>query len=82
MPTVLRFAGLRVVIWPNDHPPAHVHVVGAGVEAVFVLNCPGGPVMLRDSLGFRLAEIRSVAERLTLELAALCATWKAIHGDD
>jgi hypothetical protein len=26
MPTVHRFDGLRVVIYPNDHRPAHVHV--------------------------------------------------------
>jgi hypothetical protein len=30
MPTVLRIGGLRVVIYPNDHPPAHVHVLGPG----------------------------------------------------
>jgi len=28
MPTVLRFEGLRAVIYPNDHRPAHVHVIG------------------------------------------------------
>lgn len=42
MPTVARLGGLRVVIYPNDHRPAHVHVIGAGNEAIFVLNCPGG----------------------------------------
>jgi hypothetical protein len=26
MLAVLRIGGLRVVIYPNDHPPAHVHV--------------------------------------------------------
>lgn len=35
--------GLRVVIYPNDHRPAHVHVIGNGCEAVFNLNCPNGP---------------------------------------
>ncbi|MGO9259223.1 MAG: DUF4160 domain-containing protein [Bryobacteraceae bacterium] len=44
MPTVLRFDGLRVVIYPNDHRPAHVHMIGRGHEAVFDLNCPAGPV--------------------------------------
>ena len=43
MPTVLRFEGLRVVIYPNDHRPAHVHVIGSRPEAVFDLNCPNGP---------------------------------------
>ena len=28
MPTVLRLGGLRVVIYPNDHSPPHVHVIG------------------------------------------------------
>jgi len=32
MPTVLRFEGLRVVIYPNDHRPAHVHVIGRGAK--------------------------------------------------
>ncbi|WP_090731378.1 DUF4160 domain-containing protein [Azotobacter beijerinckii] len=40
MPTALRFNGLRAVIYPNDHRPAHVHVMGHGCEAVF--NLRGG----------------------------------------
>lgn len=47
MPTVLRIHGFRVVIYPNDHRPAHVHLVGAGKEAVFHLHCPDGPPELR-----------------------------------
>lgn len=43
MVTVLRGDGFRVVIYPNDHRPAHVHVIGAEHEAVFNLNCPAGP---------------------------------------
>ncbi|TBW13276.1 DUF4160 domain-containing protein [Azotobacter chroococcum subsp. isscasi] len=42
MPTALRFNGLRAVIYPNDHRPAHVHVMGHGCEAVFNLHCPAG----------------------------------------
>ena len=56
MPTVLRIGGLRVVIWPNDHRPAHVHVIGPDGEAVFNLHCPGGPPALRQSYGFGLAD--------------------------
>jgi hypothetical protein len=46
MPTVLRLGGLRVVVYPNDHRPAHIHVLGRGGEAVFELRCPKGPVRL------------------------------------
>ena len=40
MPTVKRIDGLRVVIYPNDHRPAHVHVIGSDSEAVFDLSLP------------------------------------------
>src|SRR5271157_45063 len=48
--TFLRFLGFRVAIYPNDHRPAHVHVIGHGCEAVFHLNCPKGPVTLEELL--------------------------------
>jgi hypothetical protein len=81
VPTVLRIGGLRVVIWPNDHRPAHVHVKGAGGEAVFNLNCPGGPPALRESYGFRLADLNAIEDALSGAIAALCAEWRTIHGD-
>ena len=81
MPTVLRINGLRVVIWPNDHRPAHVHVKGAGGEAVFNLHCPEGPPELRESYGFKLPDLTRIAGALAAAIAALCAEWEAIHGD-
>lgn len=81
MPTVLRWGGLRVAIYPNDHRPAHVHVIGAGREAVFRLCCPDGPVFLRQSFGFLQAEIRAVEYELNIALVMLCLKWKEIHDD-
>lgn len=81
MPTILRIGGLRVVIWPNDHRPAHVHVIGSDGEAVFNLRCPGGPPELRESYGFRLAELNRMEDALAAELATLCVEWRTIHGD-
>lgn len=66
MPTVLRIDGLRVVIYPNDHRPAHAHVIGREGEAVFILHCPDGPPELRESYRFsrpEVARIRSVGGR-------------------
>ncbi len=51
MPTIIRFAGFRVVIYPNDHRPEHVHVIGKGVEAAFEINCPAGEIDLRENYG-------------------------------
>jgi hypothetical protein len=81
MPTVLRLGALRVVIYPNDHRPAHVHVIGAGGEAVFVLHCPDGPPELRESYGFGGTDLNGVGMALAEALPALCAEWSAIHGD-
>lgn len=80
MPTVFRLDGLRVVIYPNDHRPAHVHVIGAGGEAVFVLHCPEGPPELRESYGFRQPELKQMSLGLGQALLSLCAEWSAIHG--
>ena len=80
MPTLLRLDGLRVIIYPNDHRPAHVHVVGNGCEAVFHLQCPGGPPILRESHGFKPHEVARTAGRLALELKTLCSAWREIHG--
>ena len=81
MPTVLRIGGLRVVIWSNDHRPAHVQVNCADGEAVFNLRCPGGPPVLRESYGFRLADLNRIEDALAAAITALCAEWRTIHGD-
>src|SRR3546814_18712822 len=80
MPTVLRIDGLRVVIYPNDHRPAHVHVKGADGEAVFILHCNDGPPELRESYGFKLPALGGIRKALQAALADLCAAWSALHG--
>lgn len=81
MPTILRLNGMRVVIYPNDHRPAHVHVIGADGEAVFILNCPHGPPELRESYGFAKTAINDIARSLVTHLAELCHIWSELHGD-
>jgi len=80
MPTVLRFGGLRVAVYPNDHRPAHVHVIGHGHEAVFELNCPNGPIELRENYGFSRRELAQIAETLLVNVNLLCKAWERIHG--
>ena len=80
MPTVLRAPPLRVVLYPNDHRPAHVHVMGPGAEAVFELGCPLGPLRLRESLGFSATQIGRIRRWLTQELKLLCERWRNLHG--
>lgn len=80
MPTVLRLPGLRVVIYPNDHRPAHVHVMGNGKEAIFELNCPQGPTSPRENFGFAQHELNSIQKALGEHVPQLCRTWEVIHG--
>jgi len=80
MPTVLRFDGFNVVIYPADHIPAHVHVFGGGNEAMFNLNCPAGPVALRENYGFSRRAIARIREALDDAVVILCDEWRRIHG--
>ena len=81
MPTVMRIGAARVVIFPRDHPPAHVHVLDAGREAVFNLTSPTGPVQLREQHGYTRGETSRLAAALNAAVGRLWTEWMAIHGD-
>lgn len=82
MPNVLpSFRGWRIVIWPNDHAPPHVHVIGPDVAAKFDLLCDLNAVCLKSHIGFTLAQLRAVEKYLVNNLPTLCAAWGAIHGN-
>jgi hypothetical protein len=80
MPTVWRLASFRIVVYPNDHRPAHVHVIGADCEAIFDLHCPDGPVELRENYDCSRADLRRIATTMNDRLAKLCDAWEQIHG--
>ena len=80
MPTVHRFAGLRVAIYPNDHRPAHVQVIGSDAEAVFLLNCDGPGVILRENHEFPAHAINRIETELNAVRCDLCRAWKSIDG--
>jgi hypothetical protein len=82
MPTIHRFDGYRVVVYPAGHAPSHVHVAGGGVEAVFNLNCPGGPVELREAYGVDRRQVSAMRREIGAKIAVLCAEWRKIHGSE
>ena len=81
MPTILRWAGLRFVIYPGDHRPAHVHVIGRGGEAVFNLHCSNGRRELREAYGLTRVDVARIRAAVGVYLALLCAAWESIHGE-
>lgn len=66
---VARFQGLDL---PERSSPAHIHVIGSGCEAVFQLNCPKGPVTLRENYGFLRRDIARIKAMLATEVSELC----------
>jgi hypothetical protein len=48
-------------------------------RALFYLNCPKGPVDLRENYGFSTREIIRIIAALTKHVAELCTAWKEIH---
>ncbi len=76
MPTVLRIDGWRAVIYPNDHPTAHVHVLGPGWTVVINLDTSE----VREVIGCDEREGRQVLRRMAMHRSELMDAWRRFHG--
>jgi hypothetical protein len=65
----------------KTYRPAHVHVWEGRLQAVFNLNCPAGPIELRENFGFSWPDVNRLAKLLQTHLQPLCAAWRMIHGN-
>jgi hypothetical protein len=79
MVTVLRAHGLRVVIYTNDHDPAHVHVFGGGEAKINLLSADGLPALIW-AVGMSRGEVRRALRIIADEQTTLLARWEEIHG--
>lgn len=79
MVTVLRAHGLRVVIFTNDHDPAHVHVFGDGEAKINLLGAGGAPELVWAE-GLSRGDIRRAVRLVAEERTTLLARWEEIHG--
>jgi len=79
MITVLRAHGLRVVIFVDDHEPAHVHVFGDGHAKINLVSDEGSPglVWAQD---MTKGEVRRAFKVIVENQAALLKRWNEIHG--
>jgi hypothetical protein len=78
MVTVLRAHGLSVVIFSNDHQPAHVHVFGDGQAKINLLGATGVPELIWVD-GMNRGEIRRAMRLVTEQQAFLLVRWKDLH---
>lgn len=82
MPTVLRSGALRFVIYPNDHDPPHVHVIGPDGEAKIALGAPGYRPHLLQTEGLSRRELGSALREVDAQSELLWECWRRIHDQD
>ena len=79
MITVHRAEGLRVVVFVNDHEPAHVHVFGDGEAKIDLVGGDGDPELIY-AIGMTRAEIRRAVRAVKEQQTYLLKRWSEIHG--
>jgi len=79
MVTVLRAHGLHVVIFVDDHQPAHVHVFGDGEAKINLRGTDGVPELIWADNMTR-GEIRRAMRIVVEQQVFLLARWEDIHG--
>jgi len=77
MPTIIRQDGFDVMIFTNDHRPAHVHVFKARAEVVLML----APVSIRENYRMSKKNVRKAIDIISSNLELLLQSWREIHGD-
>jgi hypothetical protein len=81
MVTVFRVRRFRIVIYSNDHRPAHVHAIGPACEAKIALGEVGEHPRLVTNDGLTRAELESVLAQIGERVELLRKRWREIHGD-
>jgi hypothetical protein len=76
MPTILRLDGLRIVVYPNDHRPEHVHVIGPDWEVVIDLIS----LDIREAVGCAERAARCALRLAVEHRETLLEAWRRIHG--
>lgn len=79
MVTVHREAGLRFVIFTDDHEPAHVHVIGDGKAKINFTGPDGVPELVYND-GLKAGDLRKAMRIVAEQRAMLQARWDDYHG--
>lgn len=80
MPTIFHVGNYRIMILTKDHPPPHVHAIGAGGRAKIALDCTADSIALLWHDGISRADLRLILAETDRAIRNLCDKWRAIHG--
>ncbi|MFQ8431887.1 DUF4160 domain-containing protein [Amaricoccus sp. W119] len=79
MVTIHRAHGLRIVIYTDDHEPAHLHVFGDGHAKINLTGPDGGPELVWAE-DMKRNEVRRAMAVVTENREMFLARWREIHG--
>ncbi|SCX35227.1 DUF4160 domain-containing protein [Agrobacterium rosae] len=75
MVTVIREAGLRFVIYTDDHEPAHVHAYGDGEARIDIIQ-----MTVMSSRGMKKPDLAAALAIVQANRALFLKKWEEIHG--
>ncbi len=82
MPNLLRVGNFRLVIFPNDHEPPHVHAIGPGWDVKIALGNGEEikPRLLEIKGNAKLPDLRKALIAVDRRATELWSTWRDLHG--
>lgn len=72
--------GYTLHMYPNDHPPPHVHVRRSGKWCVVLLGDQEGTASVRDEGDMRSVDARRAVWMVNRAWELLMTRWRQLHG--
>tara|TARA_R110002051_G_scaffold89901_1_gene158433 strand:- start:844 stop:1083 length:240 start_codon:yes stop_codon:yes gene_type:complete len=79
MVTIYRAHGLRVIIYTDDHEPAHVRVFGDGQAKINLVGPDGVPTLVWAE-GMKANVLRRAMQLVRDQQEQFLTRWRDIHG--
>ncbi|HYR08248.1 MAG TPA: DUF4160 domain-containing protein [Longimicrobium sp.] len=79
MPQVMKVDGFTFHMYPNDHPPPHVHVCQAGTWCVVLLGSADDPASLRENVDMKPIDARRAVWLVASARELLLARWRKLY---
>ena len=78
MGEIFRFKSLKFKIWPNDHAPPHVHVIGPDSHTKVNIES----LEIVSSYGFSANDLRIIQQQIFKRKIKILEKWEHYHGQN